>query len=121
MQKANGGDGCVCDLVCPRNTSCACIYVIDVGSCTCECSGRGGGSYDSGRGLSLDTPVSVNATGISLSRFGAFLNGLCDAEILIPAASVRKRVSLTLKDTTLEAVIRKAGLVVSDKHIEIAE
>jgi len=90
-----------------------CVYTYDDGVCECECTGPIVITVDRPR-VSLYARVAVDTNQVTLARLGEFVGKLCDAELLIPAEAASEKVALTLKDTTLGEVVKRAGLVVAD-------
>src|SRR5215203_200864 len=102
---------CTCDEQCPDSTSCMCIFTYDDGICDCECTGPI--VITAGRRrLPLYSRVDINVRAADLTTVGQFLNSFCDTELLIPASKASQKVALSLKDVTLENVIKDAGLVI---------
>jgi hypothetical protein len=106
-------DDCTCENHCPGFTDCMCVYTYDDGICECECTGPIVITA-SRRRLSLYTRVAVDTGEVSLARLGEVLAKLCGAELFIPAAAASEKVALTVKDTTLGDVVKRAGLVVGN-------
>jgi hypothetical protein len=93
--------------VCPPG-GCACIYVYETDSCTCECFG----DEPSGSGgvLSLGNKIDVSVSGLPLGQVAARFDRMLAREVLVPAARVRKTVRLRLKGVSVSTAIRALGL-----------
>jgi hypothetical protein len=90
-----------------------CIFTYDDGRCNCECTGPIV-ITTARRKLPLYARVDINTREADLATVGEFLSNFCDAELFIPAAKASQKVSLSLKDVTLEGVIEQAGLLIGN-------
>ena len=115
----NPGD-CICEEGCFGFGECACIWIYsgdegEEGECRCICDKP---EPDDSRlltralKLSLSSRIGISTREVSVVRLGMMLGTISAAEIAIPVSTARKRVSLALKETTIEYVLAETGLVV---------
>jgi hypothetical protein len=113
-------DDCVCEEGCFGFGECACIWIYsgdegEDGECRCFCDKP---EPDDRRlltrtlKLSLSSRIGISTREVSVVRLGMVLGTISAAEIAIPVSAAHKRVSLALKETTIEFVLGEAGLVV---------
>jgi hypothetical protein len=71
----------------------------------------------------VEDRIVISSKGKTLAELGELLNGLCEAELLIPAGHAREVVALQSTETTVAEVIAQLGLVVDRpaKHNPITE
>lgn len=101
-------EDCDCDKICPESTDCTCIWLASTGICECDCSGP----IVIGPTLLAEDRIAISSKGKTLAELGELLNGLCEAELLIPAARARVVVALQSTETTVAEVIAQLGLVI---------
>ena len=106
--------GCDCDTHCPDSTSCMCVFTHDDGVCNCDCFGPIviTSSAQSRKKRPLDALVSLCVKEVELGTLGEFLSRISDAELLIPAAKAKTKLSIEIKEASLESAIAKVGLIV---------
>lgn len=117
MREIDDPEACNCKLQCFDKPGCACIYVHDLGLCTCDCGDEGGAVFAPGSKLGANARVSICTKNIPLVRLGQLLSQICAAELAIPASKVARPISLSIKKTTIGNVMKEAGLVVLEKEV----
>lgn len=103
---------CECDSQCPAATQCYCIYTYDDGVCVCVCDYPMVQPAFAKRATKpLETMVDLCIKKIALGDLAAVLDGLCDADILVPAARLKTEVSLSVRKTSLADALAQLGLI----------
>jgi hypothetical protein len=110
--------GCDCASVCPNAQQCAVMQILEPTAgepwCVAICKpDPAPGLREDSVTLPLDAKVRLEVHNTELAVLGKFLADHCQDDLLIPARSARDIVELSEKDTTLGAVIERAGLVVT--------
>jgi hypothetical protein len=107
---------CDCASVCPNARHCAVMEILQPESgeswCVAICDPDPQPSAARFISLPLDAQVRIDTRNIELAALGEFLANFCGEEVLIPAKSATKIVEFSDKNTTLGAVLERAGLVV---------
>jgi len=101
-------EDCDCNKICSESTDCTCIWLASTGICECDCSGP----IVIGPTLLAEDRIAISSKGKTLAELGELLNGICDAELLIPAARAREVVALQSTETTVAEVVAQLGLVI---------
>jgi hypothetical protein len=108
--------GCDCASVCPHARHCAVMEILEPepgeSRCVAFCDPDPEPSAARFVALPLDTEVRIDTRNIELAALGEFLANFCEEDVLIPARSASKIVEFSDKNTTLGAVLERAGLVV---------
>jgi hypothetical protein len=101
-------EDCDCNKICPESTDCTCIWVASTSVCECDCSGP----IVIGPTLLAEDRIAISSKGKTLTKLGELLNGLCQAELFIPAARAREVITFQSTETTVAEVITQLGLVI---------
>lgn len=100
-------DDCICNVQCPDEPQCACMWIYDEERCECLC----GPDIKVDRRVPPDAYVDLGVKDLELAALGRFLARLSTADVLVPALLGDDKVSLRLKRVQLKDAIKQAGLV----------
>lgn len=102
-------DECICSVQCTKtNQRCTCLYSYDDDTCSCICGPAQVASQY--RKMPPDSLVDICIKNADLSIVAEFLSRSCEAELFIPAARARTKISLSIKKAPLHSVISEIGL-----------
>jgi hypothetical protein len=100
---------CDCDSECPGAGQCTCIGIVGGNpSCVCTCVEE---PITLPAMLEWDAAVTLCVRDSELGDLAAFIQRTTRADILVPAAELRKRVSMKVEETSFADAIRQLGLV----------
>jgi hypothetical protein len=100
---------CDCDTECPGAGQCTCIGILGGSpACVCTCSNE---PIMLEAMLEWDAPVTLCVRDQELAELAEFIQQTTRADILVPAAELRKRVSMKVEETSFADAIRQVGLV----------
>jgi hypothetical protein len=103
---------CTCDGVCHESAHCIAIKILDTGECWVACS-QDDQVLAPSELLPLDSGVDVETRNVDLVMLGRFIDGGCEADVLIPARDAARKVDMRHEGTTLGELIDRAGLMVA--------
>jgi hypothetical protein len=106
MSRCSAGPSGRCQIDCVGG--CACAYVWEDDTCTCECFDSVGGGPN--LGLNAQNVVDVSITGLPLGHVATFFDGLLARDVLVPASRLQEKVTLKLKRVTLSHALKELGL-----------
>ncbi|MCX5515634.1 hypothetical protein C3941_06710 [Kaistia algarum] len=102
---------CECESQCPTATHCYCIYTYEDGICVCVCDYPMVLPASARAPKSLTSMVDLCIKNVELADLAAALDSLSDANVLIPAARARTKVSLHMHKIPLGDALSKLGLL----------
>jgi hypothetical protein len=110
---------CDCDGVCPESEHCIAIYLLDEepgddARCIVLCS-EDELVASKPQKVASGRRIDISMRNVDRVKLGSFLASLVDEDVLIPAKSATEIVEVSEKDTTLDVVIERAGLVVGPR------
>jgi hypothetical protein len=106
-------EDCTCANLCPEGP-CIAIYIHGTQECWVACDADDDQkTLPPLNSVSLDARVSVETHNATVADVSELLGKASKAELLVPAASIRDRVIIDVKETTLAEVVDELGLVVA--------
>jgi hypothetical protein len=116
-----GPEDCTCANVCPEYAHCICIADLEAHICRIYCTDEviavkqvfpvNGEEADAAARMPLDRRVNLDVRGASLGEAGTLIAAIADAQIYVPAGRLDERREISLRDVTLETVVRELELM----------
>ena len=102
---------CTCADMCPHSAHCIAMTLVPEGKCWLLCDKFRHEDEPAERTLDLDSPIDVDTRGVDVLQLAEALAPHSSVELLIPAASAREKVELSVKATAFGDVLEQAGIV----------
>lgn len=106
--EANAVKKCDCDTRCPTSPNCTCLLIISTGKCTCDCDNV---AIEPLKTLKAEEPVNLCIRDNELGVVAEFVQRATGADVLVPAADMRKPISIGLEGVTFAEAMDQIGLV----------
>lgn len=102
---------CTCDNVCPSAANCTCLAIFRPdGSvhCCCDCDNN-----PIPLPITARDQVNLDVRNTELGELAEFVHRMTEADVLVPASSLRRRIDMKLERLAFDEALERIGLVLA--------